>query len=1295
MSDDFATLVLGATTDGLKRGEDAMRRFSNTGQDTERKIDLSMKNITKAALQAGAGMLTAFASFQTVSAAINAARDFDAAMAETSTLIEGTAAQMAELETATRSLAVAYGTSGTEQVRAFYQALSSGAASVGEAATLVDTANRLAVGGVTDVTTAVDILSTATNVYAAEGLKAVEASDALFVGMKAGKTTITQLSASLGTVLPLAQKVGVSFDETVAAVSALTKGGLETTAAVTGLRAAMTAVLGPSKEASDLAKELGLDFSVAALEAQGFAGFMSNVVDKTDGSTEAMATLFGSIEATTAALSLSGAAGGYLNEILVQMESKAGQTAIAVGKIDKSLSDRMDDALSSIADILLGLGMNILPVLVPLLETTALVLKAVADNSDTIAVALGAMAIVAGGSAVMGLGAMTAALWAAHAAGTALGFVTALLSGPYGLVILAGLAAGGIYAMNKASRSAADAAMIQADAEKELTAILDKATGSGAALTEQKKKLAQASLNEAKATLAAAQAALAYQQTQTVEYDAMGNSLGTSYAADTRSQSEAVAAAQAALDGIAEAIRKAGVEVDGLPSKLEIVATATANVTTLATGYFDVVAKTNALGDEQLATLLQANELKRLEYGYGQDSYLLAQARHEQEMASLEAQLEKDKIYGDQRDAIMAAAEEAFRLDQAIISADNASSSLVRSLSNIAASIRPGVDAAWQLYRAIQSALGVLGSLAAGFARMSGLAAAASTAGGVLGTVFNSKTVTTLATAFSGAAGTLRDYWGEAQAAVEADKDLAASLKGVGGGAKKATEAMTDAEKAAKKYAETMQGFVVDGISKAVDWMVSGFKGGLKGLINIFKDTISQMIAYAIKNRIMLSLGITGGGSLAGGVAQAAAGGGAGAGTGLLSGMLGGFGNTGSILGFGGLGGGTGLLGGFGNAISGGFGNLFAVSANAAAAGGGLLASIGAIAAPLLAVAAVFSFFKKKVTLLDSGLRVTVKGLDTLVETFKKNKITQFWGLSKKIKTTYTPAEAAVADPMEKIILDLQNGIMDMAATLGVGASAFEAFSKSITISTKDMTEDQARAEIEKQISAFGDAFAEMIPGLVALAKDGEGAAATLQRITSSLLLSNQWLARFETNLFAVSVAGAGLAANFADLFGSLDALNAATTFYYQNFYSDSERLARASVELGAALAALGIEAIPATRNAFRDLIDAAFAAGDTDLAAKLIQLAPAMAEITAQTDALTTSLNALENQNLYRSRAERDFAATSAGQRQSMSDINTAETRVLLAEIVRAIREGDINNARLQSRVLDLQERAQFGAIV
>lgn len=411
-----------------------------------------------------------------------------------------------------------------------------------------------------------------------------------------------------------------------------------------------------------------------------------------------------------------------------------------------------------------------------------------------------------------------------------------------------------------------------------------------------------------------------------------------------------------------------------------------------------------------------------------------------------------------------------------------------------------------------------------------------------------------------------------------------------------------------KAWEATMQRMdsLTDSLAGAFgDWISSGlrnFKDFTSAILGSFKSMISDMIATAVRNPIQLT--ITGAWGGMGGAGAAVAGvpgaGGAGmlGGIGAAVGGLASWGTSGAVAGFTGL-----MSGGVGGALT-------AVGTQAALAGGGLSSlavGLGAIAAPVATVAGLFSFFKKSTKELDRGLRVTVEGMDTLVETFTRTETRRFWGLSKKRKTSYDPADAATADPIEAYVAKMQTGVMEMAKLLGVGAGAFENFSAQIKLSTKDMTDEQAIQAIHAELTKLGDEFAGLVPDLAKFSAEGEGALATLTRLSASLAGVNASLGDLGLRLYDLSVNGAGAAAAFAGLFGGLDQFQQAAGAYYKEFYSDAERMTRLQEVSTKALRDAGL-AVPATREAYRALVDAQNLSTDAGrkAAAVLLQLAPA-----------------------------------------------------------------------------------------
>lgn len=469
---------------------------------------------------------------------------------------------------------------------------------------------------------------------------------------------------------------------------------------------------------------------------------------------------------------------------------------------------------------------------------------------------------------------------------------------------------------------------------------------------------------------------------------------------------------------------------------------------------------------------------------------------------------------------------------------------------------------------------------------------------------------------------------GGAGAAKKFNEELG-DLSGSSGGAAKAEKAIEKAKTEAEGFAAAMReaaltaedlgrekaGAIVagiDGVSKAFgDFVARGFRdfqGFVEGVWKSFQGLISQMIALAAKRRIMIGLGLTGGG--AGGAAVAGVPGGGALGGGLMgglgkafSGFVGSWGAGGAM--------GTGLLGGLQASVSGGLGGIFSIGANSAAAGGGLAATVGA-ALPVIGIAAAaFSLFVSKTKLLDAGIRVTVDQLDVLVESFRKVEKSRLFGLIKSKSTSYDAAEAGIADPVEAAVRDIQGGVLKAAKALGVGASAFDGFATQVQVSTKDMSDEEALRAVQEALGGIANDMAAMALAGQGVIKEGESAAAALERLASSLVTANDAARLLGQRLFDVSIAGADAASGIVEALGGLDGFRSAVQSYFQGFYTAEQQLAATTAEVARAFAQIG-QRMPATRREFRQMVEAAdtTTAAGRKLYAELLGLAGALDEV-------------------------------------------------------------------------------------
>ena len=329
MATDLYTVTLQAESKGVTQTTQEMNKLGTSA------------GLATKAFRAFAPLIAAAFSARALSGLASQANEFSAAMAEVNTLLSGNS-EMPRLTQEAKNLAAQFGGSPTQQAQAFYQAISAGAGNAEQATALLTAANKLAIGGVTDVTTAVDGLTSITNAYGIETSEASRVSDALFVAMRAGKTTVGELSGSIGKVAATAATAGLSFEETLGSISALTTQGIATAEAVTGLKATLSNVLKPSKAASDAAKELGIDFSLAGLQSKGLSGFLDELVTATGGSEAKLLDLFGSTEALNTVFALTGGAAETFGNIMVDMANSAGQTDTAFNKVSDTMSQKLD-----------------------------------------------------------------------------------------------------------------------------------------------------------------------------------------------------------------------------------------------------------------------------------------------------------------------------------------------------------------------------------------------------------------------------------------------------------------------------------------------------------------------------------------------------------------------------------------------------------------------------------------------------------------------------------------------------------------------------------------------------------------------------------------------------------------------------------------------------------------------------------------------------------------------------------------------------------------------------------------
>ena len=279
---------------------------------------------------------------QAITGVVSASVEYEKALQEVTTIVDRSVTSTDKLDRLTKQLHAQYGGSMAGQAKALYQTISAGVTSARGSTELLHAANQLAIGGLTDVNTAVAALASVTNTYGQEITSARDVSDAFFIAIKAGQTDAAQLAAAIGGVAPNAKAVGVEFDELLAGMATITTKGIKTAEAATSLSGVFAALMKNTGGAQKEAKRLGIEFSGAALRAKGLRGFLQQITGAAKFNESSLIRLFGRVEAVKGVLALTSEGGKKFAETLGAMETRAGATGDAFGQMSQTFAFRAD-----------------------------------------------------------------------------------------------------------------------------------------------------------------------------------------------------------------------------------------------------------------------------------------------------------------------------------------------------------------------------------------------------------------------------------------------------------------------------------------------------------------------------------------------------------------------------------------------------------------------------------------------------------------------------------------------------------------------------------------------------------------------------------------------------------------------------------------------------------------------------------------------------------------------------------------------------------------------------------------
>jgi len=266
-----------------------------------------------------------------ISKATDAAAKLEKSMANVATLVDKPKKEIAALTSEVQNMTTEVLKSSDDLSSGLYQVFSAGITDSAEALGVLRVSAIAATAGLSDTRTSVDVITTILNAYGLEARKATRVSDLLFQTVRLGKTTFEELAGAMGTVTSIAATAGIGLEDLFGVIATLTR-TMETRRVTTGLRSFILSIIKPSEGAIKKAKELGLEWSAAALRAKDLTGFINDMRIATKGSEEAMAELVPNARALSIVMAVVGKQNASLNRIMGEFPDIADSSADAFKK---------------------------------------------------------------------------------------------------------------------------------------------------------------------------------------------------------------------------------------------------------------------------------------------------------------------------------------------------------------------------------------------------------------------------------------------------------------------------------------------------------------------------------------------------------------------------------------------------------------------------------------------------------------------------------------------------------------------------------------------------------------------------------------------------------------------------------------------------------------------------------------------------------------------------------------------------------------------------------------------------
>lgn len=339
--------------------KDATTGLDNVGN----KVDSTTKNMRKTSMAMG-GMALGVLGF--LGGATMAAANFEQGMANINAVADLTAQQFDQLSDLALNIGAATSFSATEGAQAIEELVKAGVSVDDVLSGAAMSAAQLAEAGGVGIPEAATIMANSMNLFGIAGSDAARVADVFAAAANASAADVDTLSQALKQGGPAAAMMGMSLEDTVAALALFSNYGIQGSDAGTSLKTMLQSLSNPSAEAAAKMQELGINAFDASGNFVGMENLAGQLQTSLSGLTEeqrnaALAMIFGADASRVAGILFKAGAGGVKE--MTDATSEQGAAAKMAQARMNTLQGAIEQLKGSVETAMIMLGSTFVPIL--------------------------------------------------------------------------------------------------------------------------------------------------------------------------------------------------------------------------------------------------------------------------------------------------------------------------------------------------------------------------------------------------------------------------------------------------------------------------------------------------------------------------------------------------------------------------------------------------------------------------------------------------------------------------------------------------------------------------------------------------------------------------------------------------------------------------------------------------------------------------------------------------------------------------------------------------------------------